>query len=72
MVGVMARAWPTSRNDAEQVFGIENAAHVINGLAIERRAAMSLLQHHLYGLIEGCLFINRDDIDTRNHHLVQL
>ena len=45
---------------------------MVDRLAVERCSAVALFEDNLNRLIERCLLINRNDVDARHHHLMQL
>ena len=45
---------------------------MVDRLAVERCSAVPLFEDNFDRLIERCLLIDRNDVDARHHHLVQL
>ena len=54
---------------AEHILDMDEADHVIERLAIDRNARMTLLDHAFDDLGKRRLDIERDDIDARHHHI---
>src|ERR1051325_11564241 len=48
---------------------MHEADHVIERLAVDRHARVAVLDHAFDDLGEGLIDVERDDIDTRHHHV---